>query len=53
MNQFFKGINDVPQAYDVSNAVTFWDDGYPSGGNYWVDYQTRYPDSKMIDSSGI
>jgi hypothetical protein len=53
MNQFFKGINDVPQAYDVSNAVNFWDDCYPSGGNYWVDYQTRYPYSKMIDASGI
>jgi hypothetical protein len=26
------------QAYTVSGAVNFWDDGYPSGGNYWSDY---------------
>jgi hypothetical protein len=51
--QFFKGENDVSSVYDVSNSVNYWDDGYPSGGNYWVDYQTRYPKAKMIDSSGI
>jgi len=51
--QFFKGKNDVPSVYDVSNAVNYWDDGYPSGGNYWVDYQTRYANAKMIDGSGI
>jgi hypothetical protein len=30
-----------------------WDDGYPSGGNYWSDYQTTYPNASEIDSSGI
>jgi len=30
-----------------------WDNGYPSGGNYWSDYQTRYPNAAEIDSSGI
>ena len=30
-------VNNVNQAYcNVSNNV--WDDGYPSGGNYWSDY---------------
>ena len=30
-----------------------WDDGYPSGGNYWSDYASRYPNATEIDSSGI
>ncbi len=36
--------------YSGSNI---WDDGYPSGGNYWSDYLTRYPDAKERDGSGI
>ncbi|MDH5376587.1 MAG: right-handed parallel beta-helix repeat-containing protein, partial [Candidatus Bathyarchaeota archaeon] len=34
-------------------SVNFWDDDYPSGGNYWDDYLTRYPNAKEIDGSGI
>jgi parallel beta-helix repeat protein len=30
-------VNDVPQIY-AYNSVNVWDDGYPSGGNYWSDY---------------
>jgi parallel beta-helix repeat protein len=30
-------INNTPQMYS-SNSVNAWDDGYPSGGNYWSDY---------------
>jgi nitrous oxidase accessory protein NosD len=30
-----------------------WDNGYPSGGNYWSDYTTRYPNATEIDDSGI
>lgn len=26
------------QAIDASSAVNIWDDGYPSGGNFWSDY---------------
>jgi nitrous oxidase accessory protein NosD len=26
----------VIQAYDVSS--NYWDNGYPTGGNYWSDY---------------
>jgi parallel beta-helix repeat protein len=29
-------INNENQAYD--NSTNFWDNGYPSGGNYWSDY---------------
>jgi parallel beta-helix repeat protein len=28
--------NNVIQAYDVSS--NYWDNGYPTGGNYWSDY---------------
>lgn len=30
-----------------------WDDGYPSGGNYWSDFSSRYGNASMIDNSGI
>jgi parallel beta-helix repeat protein len=29
-------LNNATQAYD--NGSNFWDNGYPSGGNYWNDY---------------
>jgi parallel beta-helix repeat protein len=30
-------INNVNQVYSV-NSTNTWDDGYPSGGNYWSNY---------------
>jgi len=27
----------------VVNRPNTWDDGYPSGGNYWSDFEERYP----------
>jgi parallel beta-helix repeat protein len=30
-----------------------WDNGYPSGGNYWSDYGTKYPNATEIADSGI
>jgi parallel beta-helix repeat protein len=30
-----------------------WDASFPSGGNYWSDYLTLYPNATEIDSSGI
>jgi len=37
-NRFFHNnmIDNVEHVYSAS--VNFWDDGYPSGGNYWSDY---------------
>jgi parallel beta-helix repeat protein len=35
------------------NTVNVWDDGYPSGGNYWSDYEDRYPGAEEIDGSRI
>ena len=45
-------INNTKQvvSYDPENT---WDDGYPSGGNYWSDYEERYPDAEQIDEAGI
>ncbi|HML03688.1 MAG TPA: NosD domain-containing protein [Candidatus Bathyarchaeia archaeon] len=45
--------NNVPQAQASSNSSNAWDDGYPSGGNYWSNYQTRYPSAIANDSSAI
>jgi len=38
-NKFYGNnfINNTCQAYSVE-SVNIWDDGYPSGGNYWSDY---------------
>jgi len=34
-------------------SVNTWDNGYPSGGNYWSDYRDRYPNATELDDSGI
>jgi len=31
-------INNAQQAFSSDDSVDVWDDGYPSGGNYWSDY---------------
>jgi parallel beta-helix repeat protein len=45
-------INNLEQVYS-SKLTNTWDDGYPSGGNYWSDYLTRYPNATEIDHTGI
>ena len=41
----------------ISNQYTGtsppWDNGYPSGGNYWSDYSSRFPNASEIDDSGM
>ena len=49
-NNFVNNHNQVDGLWWVAN---FWDDGYPSGGNYWSDYEEKYPDAGEIDGSGI
>jgi parallel beta-helix repeat protein len=49
-NNFF---NNTCQAYCSGSSGNSWDDGYPSGGNFWSDYQTRFPNASEIDGSGI
>ncbi len=53
-------VNNSRQVYDMSwedssipPSVNTWDDSYPSGGNYWSDYEEKYPEAKERDGSGI
>ena len=45
-------VNNSYQAYSYA-TTNFWDDGYPSGGNYWSNYEERYPEAQELDGSGI
>lgn len=49
-NNFTDNINQVYPSLSLPNM---WDQGYPSGGNYWSDYLTQYPAAVEINSSGI
>ena len=31
-------VDNVVQVYSTSDSANIWDDRYPSGGNYWSDY---------------
>ena len=31
-------VGNIQQVLDEGGSMNFWDDGYPSGGNYWSDY---------------
>ena len=50
-------VDNGNQAYDDSGTENVWDDGYPSGGNYWSDYAgvDLYggPDQDQPGSDGI
>ncbi len=46
-------IDNYEQAAIWRAGENTWDDGYPSAGNYWSDYVTRYPDAQELDNSGI
>lgn len=47
----FLFIISYPQ--QTTDGSPTWDNGYPSGGNYWSDYASRYPNATEIGSSGI
>ncbi len=47
-------VNNFINAFGNSSFLTeTWDKGYPSGGNYWSDYQTKYPNAVEKGNSGI
>ena len=53
-------VNNTQQVYDeswygpeVPSSTNVWDDGYPSGGNYWSDYEEWLPDAEELGGSGI
>ena len=45
-------IDNTNQASD-DLGTNSWDNGYPCGGNYWSDYEEKYPDANELDESGI
>jgi parallel beta-helix repeat protein len=49
-------INNTPQAV-TSDSTSIWDNGYPSGGNYWSDYTgvdvKKGPNQDQSGSDGI
>ena len=36
----------------TTDKSPYWDNGFPSGGNYWSDYASRYPNATEIGNSG-
>jgi parallel beta-helix repeat protein len=47
-------VDNSQQAFiETPGYANFWDDGFPSGGNYWSDYTERYPNATEIYDSGI
>jgi hypothetical protein len=50
--EFSKGQFYLFGMFGLSN-ISPWDDGYPSGGNYWSDYTTRYRDASTVGDSRI
>ena len=49
-------INNTNQTY-IEYSKNTWDDGYPSGGNYWSDYtgkdEYKGPDQNITGTDGI
>jgi parallel beta-helix repeat protein len=53
-NRFFhNNFNGNTQQVVSYSSTNVWDDGYPSGGNFWSDYLTKYPNATEIDHTGI
>lgn len=45
--------NNTSHFYLDNEGEDTWDDGFPSGGNYWSDYTQKYPNATETDQSGI
>jgi parallel beta-helix repeat protein len=46
--------NNSQEAYIAPLGIEqSWDDGYPSGGNYWSDYESINPNATEIDHTGL
>lgn len=54
-NKFYHNyfINNTNQVYFEAGNIApanAWDNGYPSGGNYWSDFKERYPEVEDVYS---
>ena len=45
-------IDNLQHVYSLGTGNN-WDDGYPSGGNYWSGYEGKYPNATELGSSGL
>ncbi|MBA1343382.1 MAG: Cell surface glycoprotein [ANME-2 cluster archaeon] len=45
--------NSIDQASSDNTGTNSWDNGYPCGGNYWSDYEGKYPGASERGRSGI
>jgi parallel beta-helix repeat protein len=45
-------VNNTDQAFAMG-STNYWDNGYPSGGNFWSDYSDRYPEASELNDSGL
>ena len=59
-NNFYNLIGRYENATIESERQTLsgttpapWDNGFPSGGNYWSDYNTSYPNASAINNTTI
>jgi parallel beta-helix repeat protein len=53
-NEFYHNyIANINQTFVESGFANTWDDGYPSGGNCWSDYEDKYLNATEIDESGL
>jgi parallel beta-helix repeat protein len=50
-NNFNHNSENVVVPFIRDPPINFWDNG--TVGNYWSDYQTKYPDATEVDNSGI
>ncbi|NWG10791.1 right-handed parallel beta-helix repeat-containing protein [Candidatus Bathyarchaeota archaeon] len=46
-------IDNTNQTHIFASFGNVWDDDYPLGGNYWSDYEEKYPNATETDGSGI
>jgi parallel beta-helix repeat protein len=58
-NNFLNNTNNAYGGVTVDTvgtaplAANSWDNGFPSGGNYWSDYQTKHPDAQPLNGIRI
>jgi predicted MPP superfamily phosphohydrolase len=50
---YHNDFRDNGKSASDRSGTNIWDNGYPSGGNYWSDYKEKYLNAKEIDDTGI